>query len=105
VVGFRIKTTDGLAQAEAAKVRLTNRIGALTPPQPGRTDLAPTSNESVRGLSPMDLSRARKLASDPEAVEDYLQEHTDDNNPPSLDLSRLAGAPPGTPAIGPTARP
>lgn len=76
-----LKSKDGIAQAEATKLRLLARIGELSPPSPGPGRGHHEKNPGTGNLSPNRLTEARQLAANPDVVDDVIAHATDDAPP------------------------
>ena len=94
---LRRTSTEGLAQAEATKLRLVSRIGALSPAttEAEAGSLGGRGNKSLTGtgsaLSPNRMSEARKIAANPDVVDDVIEKSTD-ADPPTDSRQCLFGA-------------
>jgi hypothetical protein len=74
-----VTSKGGQAKLQATRLRLLARIAELTPPTPGkRSDLTSTSGGKGSDpdpiLSPQDMTRARKLAANPDELEVDLED-------------------------------
>lgn len=79
-----LKSKDGIAQAEATKLRLLARIGELSPPMPNdgrRSGVTSGVGSDPRPLSPQRMTEARQLAANPDVVADVIARSTDDAPP------------------------
>jgi len=80
-----LKSKDGIAQAEATKLRLLARIGELSPPAPtgaaAHRSNSPDTGRVAAPLSPNRLTEARQLAAHPDVVADVIARSTDDAPP------------------------
>lgn len=89
-----LKSRDGIAQAEATKLRLLARIGELSPAGPtGRaaaksTRFDPDAGNETPPLSPNRLTEARHLAANPDLVADVIAESTDAAPPTKAEVMR-----------------
>lgn len=82
---MRRKSRDGVARAEATMRRLEARIGELSPSRQGdRSDIgtSPDDRRSSEPPLPRDqMTSARKLADNPDVVEDVIEQSTDEDPP------------------------
>lgn len=80
---LELTSSEGLAEAESTKMLLLQRIGELNPPQPGpgRGHQEKKNPDNGNLLGKNRMTEARKLAANPDIVNDVIDEGTDDDPP------------------------
>jgi len=78
---LRRTSTEGIAQAEATKLRLVSRIGALSPAIPNDGGRINPDAGIDHPMSRNRMTEARKLAANTDVVDEVIEQSTDANPP------------------------